>query len=244
LNKKMLRLKVLDCSPFLPPFILETSEMGTFWINVMAKVLQKHFLRYNKDSMGCSLTAPLYRSSIIGKEGPQFILDKTPWPTGVQLPPEMCVLILVYEGSCIRAWQRDRIGRIYSNVYQEFFGKQNGTQTLQERTPPQLLPYYCAFVTFILSRKFKYCRFNKFGKCHATQRAHKSRKYFRPWVALVKQYKMAPVIAKMACKCEAPLINYFECARQARRFQTRDLGRGMLYFDNPSHSPQLGGGMT
>ena len=182
--------------------------------------------------MGCAITGPLYRSSILKKEGPDFILDRTPWPKGVQLPDELSVLILVYEGSCIRAWQRDRIGRIYSNVYQEFFGKHNGTRALQETTPSKLLPYYCAFVTFILSRKFKYCRFNKYGRCHPTQRSHRSRKFFKPWIPLARRYKMAPTIAKLACKCEAPLVNYFECAR--RRFQTRDIGLGMLYFENPA----------
>ena len=170
--------------------------------------------------MGCTLTVRERLSSIPKMKGAFQILDESTqskWPRDVQLPDDIIRLILVFQGGCVVAWQRDRIGSIYSKVYREFFGQRNGTRHLQTNTCERLLPYYCAFVTYLLSKDRRECRFSRYGRFHKTQRVYKSRKYFRPWSKLVKQYKLEGAIARLACKTEAPLIHYYECAR--RRFQ-------------------------
>ena len=156
--------------------------------------------------------------------------DSTKWPN-VQLPPELVGLILIFEGGCIRAWQRDRIGMIYSNVYREFFGPKSGTVSLQRTTSEKLLPYYCAFATYVLSKRPKVCRFSRYGRFHRVERANKSRMYFRPWKKLAQKHKLSKAIAKYAHTTEQPLIRYFNYASSSA--QMRHLGRGMLYFSGP-----------
>ena len=171
---------------------------------------------------------PPYLSSKDEMDHAKAILDDSvKWPN-VQLPADLVGLILVFEGGCIRAWQRDRIGVIYSNVYREFFGQHIGTVALQRTTNEKLLPYYCAFATYVLSKRPKVCRFARHGRFHRIERANKSRKYFRPWKELVRKYKLQYAITKYAHTTESPLIQYFSYA--SRRFAIRDLGRGMLYF--------------
>ena len=97
-----------------------------------------------------------------------------------------------------------------------------------QKSGDRLLGYYCAFVTYILSRPQRQCRFRRYGRFYRTTRIKQSRKYFRPWVPLVKKYKLQVDIARMACTTEAPLISYFQAAQ--RRFGIRDIGRGMLFF--------------
>ena len=133
--------------------------------------------------MGTKLTLHQFSSNIVKMEPPDPILDDWSKPCHVQLPDDLVRLILMFEGGCVQAWQRDRIGRIYSNVYREFFGQQNGTETLQ-RSGDRLLGYYCAFVTYILSRPQRQCRFRRYGRFYRTTRIKQSRKYFKPWVPL------------------------------------------------------------
>ena len=177
--------------------------------------------------MGCTLTLPEISSNKEQMLAPDPILDDLDKPTGVQLPDDLVRLILVFEGGCVRAWQRDRIGRIYSNVYREFFGPANGTQRLQG-TNDKLLGYYCAFVTYILSRPEKQCKFSRYGRFYKTTRVHKSRKHFRPWAGLVKKYNLERDIVRLANVTEAPLLSYFQASQ--RGFGIRDIGRGMLFF--------------
>ena len=177
--------------------------------------------------MGAKVTLPDFSSNIVKMEAPDPILDDWAKPCHVQLPDDLVRLILMFEGGCVQAWQRDRIGRIYSNVYREFFGPQNGTTTLQ-KSSDRLLGYYCAFVTYILSRPQKECRFHRYGRFYPTVRRYRSRMYFKPWIKLVKKYKLQADIARVACHTEAPLISYFQAAQ--RRFGIRDLGTGMLFF--------------
>lgn len=181
--------------------------------------------------MGMSLQKEPYLSNKHEIDHAQAILDdSSKWPN-VQLPPELVGLILVFEGGCIRAWQRDRIGMIYSNVYREFFGPRNGTVSLQRTSNEKLLPYYCAFATYVLSKRPKVCRFSRHGRFHRVERANKSRMYFKPWKKLVYKYKLSNAIAKYAHTTEQPLIQYFDYASCHTRL--RDLGRGMLYFSGP-----------
>ena len=155
-------------------------------------------------------------------------IDTEPWPVGVKLCPDLVRLILVYEGSVVRAWQRDRIGMIYSKVYREFFGPRTGTQSLQNTTSEKLLPYYTAFATYILAKRPKVCRYSRYGRFHRIERQNKSRKFFRPWRGLAKKYKLHKAINQLAHKTEAPLIQYFDYA--SRRFQVRDVSRQLVQF--------------
>ena len=148
--------------------------------------------------------------------------DSAKWPN-VQLPPELVGLILIFEGGCIRAWQRDRIGMIYSNVYREFFGPERGTVALQETTSEKLLPYYCAFATYVLSKRPRVCRFSRYGRFHRVERANKSRKYFKPWKTLAQKYKLNKAITKYAHTVEQPLIRYFKYASSSLRFETSQI---------------------
>ena len=158
---------------------------------------------------------------------PEEILEE--WPkltkaSGLQLPDDIAIVILMFEGSVLAAYQRDYIGTLYSDVFRTFFG----TRAIQESTPDKLLPYYCAFVTHVIASKKPQFRYSMFGRRQPTQRARKCRIHMKKWKTITNRYDMTNVLNQQVAITSAPLADYFACAR--RRFAIRDIGRGMIYW--------------
>ena len=158
---------------------------------------------------------------------------KDPWPklteiSGLQLPDEIAIVILMFEGSVLVAYQRDFIGTLYSEVYKTFFGSSYGIRRIQNTTPDNLLPYYCAFVTHVISLKSPRCRFSRHGRYQPVRRIRKSRKNMRIWLPITQRYDLTRLLNKYVALTTSPLAEYFKCER--RRFKIRDIGRGMIYW--------------
>ena len=174
---------------------------------------------------GCAASRHI-PSNIIATNDP-----KDPWPkltekTGLQLPDDIAILILMYEGSVLAAYQRDFTGTLYSEVYKSFFGSSYGIRKIQQ-TSSDLLPYYCAFVTHVISLKNPRCRFTRDGCYRPVRRVRKCRKHMREWKIITDRYDMTKQLNIYVALTTSPLAEYFKCER--RRFRIRDIGRGMLY---------------
>ena len=158
---------------------------------------------------------------------------KDPWPkltekSGLQLPDEIAILILMFDGGVLAAYQRDFVGTLYSEVYRTFFGARYGIRRIQETTPDDLLPYYCAFVSHVISLKEPKCRFSRHGRYQPVRRIRKSRKWMKHWKPITDRYNLIKSLNKYVALTTSPLSEYFKCER--RRYRIRDIGQGMIYY--------------
>ena len=111
------------------------------------------------------------------------------------LPKELVIEILLFEGRIMRAYLRDYIGEVYSKVYKQYFGHRHSlkfiTGGFSSRDLLSALPFYAAWSTVIRTRQPKNIRRRK---CKKHMLIYND---IIPLVRLVKERKK--IERKLAC---------------------------------------------